>query len=55
MTVVLAQPSKKEVQKEIRAMKAASKKILSSPAKARNFLIKSGFITRNNKLHPDYR
>ena len=55
MTVVIAQPSKSEVQKEIRAMKQASKKILASPATARNFLVKSGFITRGNKVHRHYR
>jgi hypothetical protein len=55
MTVVIAQPNKREVQKEIRAMKEASREILSSPAKARNFLIKNGFITKDKKLHPNYR
>ena len=55
MTVVITQPSKSEVQKEIRAMKEASKRIQSSPAEARKFLIKSGLITKANKVHPRYR
>jgi hypothetical protein len=55
MTVVIGQPSKAEVRKEIRAMKDASRKILSSPAEARKYLLKSGFITKDNKVHPRYR
>jgi hypothetical protein len=55
MTVVLAQRSDKQLREEIRAIKAAGKRINATPAKAKAFLLKHGFITRSGKLHPRYR
>ena len=55
MTVVLARPSEKEVKQELRAMKAASKRVNATPATAKAFLLKHGFITKAGKLHPRYR
>jgi hypothetical protein len=50
-----AGPSKSEVQKEIKAMEAAGKKIRASKKSARAYLVKYGFITKDNALHPNYR
>jgi hypothetical protein len=55
MTVLIAPPPQSAVAKEIRAMRKASKKIMSSRASARKFLIKSDFITKKNQLHARYR
>ncbi len=55
MTVMLAKPTEKQVQVEIRAMKAAGKRINATPASAKAFLLKHGFITKAGKLHPRYR
>jgi hypothetical protein len=55
MTVVLAKPSEKQVRQEIRAMKAVGKRINATPASAKAFLLKHGFITKAGKLHPRYR
>jgi len=55
MTVLIAKPSAKQVQQEIRAMKKAGKRINATPASARAFLLKHGFITKDSKLHPRYR
>jgi len=55
MTVVIAEPSKKQIRKEITAMKQAGKRINASPETARAFLFKHGFITKDSKLHRRYR
>ena len=55
MTVVIAKPSKEQVRQEIRAMKAAGKRVNASPASAKAFLLKHGFITKNGQLHRRYR
>ncbi len=55
MTVLIAKPSDKQVQQELRAMKKAGKRINATPASARAFLLKHGFITKTGKLHPRYR
>jgi hypothetical protein len=55
MTVLLARPSEKQVKQESRAMAAAEKRLHATPAKAKAFLIKHGFITKAGKLHPQYR
>jgi hypothetical protein len=55
MTVVLSKPSEKLVRQEIRAMKAVGRRINATPATARAFLLKHGFITKTGKLHPRYR
>ncbi|MBI2497020.1 MAG: hypothetical protein HYV75_03550 [Opitutae bacterium] len=55
MTVLIAKPSEKQVQNEIRAMKQTGKRINATPAKAKAFLLKHGFITKDGRLHPRYR
>ena len=55
MTVVLAKPSKQEIKKELRAMKAVGKRINATPASAKAFLRKHGFITKDGQLHQRYR
>ncbi len=55
MVSVIPKRSTRQVQKEVRAMKAAGKKINTSPATARKFLLKNGFITKGNKLSAQYR
>lgn len=55
MTVLIGKPTEKQVREEIRAMKRASKRINATPATAREFLLKHGFITKSGKLHPRYR
>ena len=55
MTVVIARPSEKQVRQEIRAMNAVGKRINATPASAKAFLLKHGFITKAGKLHPRYR
>jgi len=50
-----AGPSRAEVQREIKAMAAAGKKIRASKKSARAYLLKYGFITKDNALHPNYR
>ena len=55
MTRVITKQGSAEVRKEIRAMKAAALKINSSKESARNFLLKNGFITADNKLNKRYR
>ncbi|MCX6937571.1 MAG: hypothetical protein NTU80_06680 [Verrucomicrobia bacterium] len=55
MTVVIAKPSEKQVKQEIRAMKKAGERINATPATAKAFLLKHGFMTKDGKLHPRYR
>ena len=55
MTVVIAKPSEKQVLKEISLMKQAGRRINATPASAKAFLLKHGFITKAGKLHPRYR
>ena len=55
MTLVIAKPSEKQVQQEIRVMKEAGKRINATPSSAKAFLLKHGFITKVGKLHPRYR
>jgi hypothetical protein len=55
MTFVVAKPSKAEVRREISAIKKTTREVAKSPKAARAFLLKNGFITRNNKLSAKYR
>lgn len=55
MTIVISKPSEAEVKKDIRSMRKAARRIQSSPEAARAFLLKHGFITKDNKLHKRYR
>ena len=56
MTIVLANNAEKQAKADIRAIKAASKKINASPETARAFFTKHGFLTKDGKrLHPRYR
>jgi len=54
MTVIVAKPSETEVRKEIRALKETAQRISASKVTAREFLLKNGFITRDNKLNKRY-
>lgn len=55
MTIVIAKPSAAQVQKEIRIMKRSAAEMRKSPDALRAFLLKHGFITKDNKLHKRYR
>lgn len=55
MTVVIAKPSAKQVQREVRAMRKVGERINATPASAKAFLIKKGFLTKEGKLHSRYR
>ncbi len=54
MNVVVTKPNEADTRKEVRALKAASVKVMASKASARRFLIKNGFITAGNKLSKRY-
>ena len=54
MTVIVATPKESEVRKEIRAVKEAAQKVSASKGAARDFLLKNGFITNDNKLDKRY-
>jgi hypothetical protein len=55
MTIVIARPSEAQMRKEIRIMNRAGERLSKSPEAARAFLLKYGFITKDNKLHKQYR
>ena len=55
MTVVIAKPSRAEINEEIKAIQNASSKLLSSKKTARNYLVKHGFITKTGKLTSTYK
>ena len=56
MTVILsAKRDAKEIKADLAAMTQAGKRINASPASARAFLVKHGFITKRNKLTKRYR
>ena len=54
MTVVIAKPSEKQIRQDVQQMRKAAKSIASSPESARSFLLKKGYITRDNKLSRKY-
>ena len=55
MVAVVSKRSSRQVKTELRAIKNAGAKISKSPATARAFLRKNGFITRTNKVSKHYR
>ncbi len=55
MTVVIAKTSTAQVKKELAAMKKAGKRIRASKKTAKEYLLKHGFITKDGKLHEQYR
>jgi hypothetical protein len=55
MTVVIAKPSEQQMRQELRALRAAGKRVNATPGSARAFLRKHGFLTKDGKLHPQYR
>jgi hypothetical protein len=55
MSFVMFPRSAKEMEKEIRVMKAAVREITKTPESAREFMRKHGFITKGNKLTKRYR
>lgn len=54
MTIVMAGTSEKEVRQEVKALKAASSKVLKSKESARAYLLKNGYITKTGKLAKRY-
>jgi hypothetical protein len=55
MVAVIARRNPSQVKTELRAMKKAGAEISKSPATARAFLRKNGFITKANKVSKHYR
>jgi len=55
MVATLSPRSRAEVQKEVEAIRKFGKEICKSKKTARAFLLKHGFITKDNKLSPQYR
>ena len=55
MTVMRAPLNAREAKREIKALRQAGKAIRKSPASARAFLFKHGFITKEGKLAKRYR
>lgn len=47
--------TRKEVREEVKSLRKASAKILSSKASAKKFLVKFGLVTKKGKLTADYR
>jgi hypothetical protein len=55
MVAVIAKRTSGQLKKELRAIKKAGDEINKSPATARAFLRKHGFITNDNKVGKHYR
>lgn len=55
MVAVIPKRTTSQLKTELRAMKKAGDKINKSPATARAFLRKNGFITKDNKVGKHYR
>jgi hypothetical protein len=55
MVAVIAKRTSDQLRKELRAIKKAGNEINKSPATARAFLLKHGFITTDNKVGKHYR
>ena len=55
MVATLAPRSRAEIKKEVKAIQKAGREINKSKKTARAFLLKHGFITKDNKLSPQYR
>jgi len=52
---MIVKNAEKQAKADIRAIRAAGKKINASPETARAFFIKHGFLTKDGKrLHPRY-
>jgi hypothetical protein len=55
MISVIAKRSAAQVRSEVRAIKKAGNEINKSAKSARAFLLKHGFITKDNKVSKQYR
>jgi hypothetical protein len=55
MISVIAKRSAAQVRSEVRAIKKAGNEINKSAKSARGFLLKNGFITKDNKVGKQYR
>ena len=55
MTTGYASLSRVDMQRESKILRAQTKKITQSPAKARAFLIKAGILDKSGKLSKRYR
>lgn len=54
MTVVASKPDNRQLRAEIPVIQKAARRHLESPEKARQFLIKGGFMTKGGKLPKRY-
>jgi hypothetical protein len=55
VTFMIVKDAEKQAKADIRAIRAAGKKINASPETARAFFMKHGFLTKDGKrLHPRY-
>ena len=55
MVAVIPKRSARQVRSEVRAIKKAGNEINKSAKSARAFLLKNGFITKDNKVSKQYR
>lgn len=55
MVTVIAPRSAAQVRTEVEIIKKAGSKVNKSKKSARAFLLKHGFITKDNKVGKDYR
>lgn len=54
MTVIVTKPNEEDMRKEVKAMRAASAKLLKSRETARDYLYKKGYISKTGKLTKRY-
>lgn len=55
MVAVIPKRTPRQVRKEVSAMSRTARQINKSPASARKFLLRNGFITSQNKVSAHYR
>jgi len=55
MVAIIPKRSSREVQREVKAINGAAKRVNESAASAKKFLYKHGFITKNKKVSSHYR
>ena len=55
VVAIIPKRSSREVQKEVKAINGAAKRVNESAASAKKFLYKHGFITKNKKVSSHYR
>lgn len=55
MVATLSPRKRVEIQKELKVIRKAGKEINKSKKSARAFLLKNGFITKDNRIGKQYR